>query len=103
MMDIKDVAKEIEHYTYNVTDQAGNELSVVDSSDIMVVLTRLKLVKKSASLPFVSVSTVKLLSSALKDLLEEVDREGWNINGNDYQEQTNARKALAQVPNEYLR
>ena len=60
---------------------------------------------KAENLPIsgVSASTVKSLHTALTNLLQATDDEGWNNYGEDWEEQKEARKALAQVPEKYLR
>tara|TARA_X000001382_G_scaffold25412_3_gene15990 strand:+ start:2710 stop:2961 length:252 start_codon:yes stop_codon:yes gene_type:complete len=78
-------------YTEGIT---GDGAAILDNGIPITIIEILNRLNDHDKL----VSTVKSLHTALKDLLEEVDREGWNINGEDYQEQTNARKALEQVP-----
>jgi hypothetical protein len=57
-----------------------------------------------SNLGVVSESTIiKELHEALKNLLQAADDEGWNCNGEDWEEQSEARKVLAKVPNKYLR
>lgn len=54
----------------------------------------------------VSASTViKELHEALTNLLQAADDEGWvnDETGEDWEEQSQARKALANTPSEYLR
>lgn len=54
----------------------------------------------------VSASTViKELHEALTNLLQAADDEGWinDETGEDWEEQEQARKALAKTPSEYLR
>lgn len=48
-------------------------------------------------------TTVKELHEALTNLLQATDDEGWNCDGEDWEEQEQARKALANTPSEYLR
>ena len=46
---------------------------------------------------------IKDLHEALKNLLQATDDEGWsNDNGEDWEEQEQARKALANTPINYL-
>lgn len=56
-MDKKKIAKEILSQSYNVTDQAGNELSVIDTKDVFDIINRLDV---SDSLPCVSIDDVKI-------------------------------------------
>ena len=63
---------------------------------------------KNGKLPIqnVSASTViKELHKALTNLLQAADDEGWvnDDTGKDWEEQSQARKALANTPREYLR
>ena len=59
---------------------------------------------KAENLPIsdVSASTVKSLHTALTNLLQATDDEGWNNEGEDWEEQLEARRVLAQTPKEYL-
>ena len=57
----------------------------------------------NCNIPHVSASTVKSLHTALKNLLQATDDEGWNNEGEDWEEQLEARMILAQTPKEYLR
>ena len=60
--------------------------------------------KEALHIACVSASTtVKELHEALKNLLQATDDEGWNCDGKDWEEQEQARKALANTPIEYLR
>jgi hypothetical protein len=58
------------------------------------------------TIPVVSASTIiKELHEALTNLLQAADDEGWinDETGEDWEEQAQARKALANVPEKYLR
>ena len=48
-------------------------------------------------------TTVKELHEALKNLLQATDDEGWNVDGKDWEEQEQARKALKNTSWRYLR
>ena len=53
---------------------------------------------------YFSASTIiKDLHEALKNLLQATDDEGWNCDGEDWEEQSEARRVLAKVPEKYLR
>ena len=62
--------------------------------------------EKQCAIHDVSASTViKELHEALTNLLQAADDEGWinDETGEDWEEQSQARKALANVPKKYLR
>ena len=60
---------------------------------------------RNGKLPIHSVSAsmvIKELHEALTNLLQATDDEGWNCDGKDWEEQEQARKALANTPSKYL-
>ena len=83
-------------------DELLKMLEQVKSGELSPKKARRKLLR----LFRVSASTViKELHEALTNLLQAADDEGWinDETGEDWEEQSQARKALANVPKKYLR